>query len=95
MPSSEQAPYIYIPVNKETLHIIIPKQRDDYCHYHLRYNEKIAEIQAERIPHPRNLRQRLRQRICSPCVQPNAANPHYDEFGSYIRFFALDLKVHL
>ena len=92
MPSSEQVPYIYIPVNKETLHIIIPEQRDNYRHHHLGYNEKITEIKTERIPHPRNLRQRFRQRICPPCVQPNAAKPHNDKLGSYIRFFTFRLK---
>lgn len=53
---SEQTSYIYIPVNKKALHIIVPEQCHDDCHYHFRNNEKISEIQAKCVAYPGNLR---------------------------------------
>ncbi len=48
--------YTKIPVNKKAVHIIVPEQCHDDCHYHFGNNEKISEILAERIAHPGNLR---------------------------------------
>ena len=45
-----------IPVNKETLHIIIPEQRYNDCHHHFRDDEEVTEILAECITYPRNFR---------------------------------------